>query len=150
MRKAAAVGFLVVLGVWSGAATAEPGRGDEAAKTHGTDAGAERVLSKLRILPGLGQWREKGRPGEPRLAVPGDETRTQELAPGADAPSRAFEVVTTRRLGEPASVIRDRGTFTVLWEAQLKLRGARPWGLEFTSIREADVFDRTAVGPWPF
>jgi hypothetical protein len=150
MRTKMAVGVLVFSGLWAGAAMADASRGDESVPARGADAGAERVLSRLRILPGLGQWREAGRPGEPRLAVPGDETRTQALTSGTDGAPRAFEIVTTRRLGEPTSVVRDRGTFTLLWEAQVRLRGTQPWGLEFSSIREADVFDRTSVGPWPF
>ena len=150
MRTAAAVGVLVFAGLWTGTVAADSVPGDQSTQVRGTDAGAERVLSRLRILPGIGQWREAGRPGETRLTLPGDETRTQPATTNADGTPRAFEIVTTRRIGEPASVIRDRGTFTVLWEAQVRLRGTRPWGLEFTSIREAAVFDRTSVGPWPF
>lgn len=150
MRTSAAVGVMVVMGLCSGVATADVVGRDDGVQEQGVDAGAERVLTKLRIIPSLENWRKGGRPGEPRLTVPGDETRPQELPIGADDVPRAFEIVTTRRLGAPTSVVRDRGTFTVLWEAEVRLRGARPWGLEFTSIREAGVFDRTSVGPWPF
>jgi hypothetical protein len=150
MRTSAAVGVLVVMSLWSGVATADPVAREEGAQARGADAGAERVLSKLRIVPGLGQWRDGGRPGEPRLTIPGDETRTLDSPAVVEDIPRAFEIVTTRRLGTPASVVRDRGTFTLLWEAQVRLRGGRPWGLEFTSIREAEAFDRTSVGPWPF
>ncbi len=150
MGTSTAVGGLVVMALWTGLATAEAVGRDEGAQARGADGGAERVLSKLRIVPGLGQWREGGRPGEPRLTIPGDETRTQDASTDPDDIPRAFEIVTIRRLGTPISVVRDRATFTVLWEAQVRLRGARPWGLEFTSIREADRSDRTSIGPWPF
>lgn len=150
MRTSAVVGVLVAMGLWSGMATADAVEREEGAQGRGADAGAERVLTRLRMLPGIGHWREGGRPGEPRLTVPGDETRTQDLVLFSNEAPRPFEIVTTRRLGAPTSVVRDRGTFRVLWEAEVRLRGGRPWGLEFTSIREADVFDRTSVGPWPF
>lgn len=148
--RAAVVGILVVTGLWCGVATADVVTREKSEPVQGTDAGAERVLSKLRVLPGLGQWREGGRAGEPRLTLPGDETRMRDLITRPEASPRNFEIVTTRPLGTPASLVRDRSTFTVLWEGQVRRRGGQVWGLEFTSIREADVFDRTSVGPWPF
>ena len=148
--RAAVVGALVVTGLWAGVAMADANWGDGTAHVHGADAGAEHVLSKLRIRPELRHWRDRGRPGEPPLTLPGDETRTQELARSTDDLPLAFDIVTTRRLGTPASVNRDRATFTLLWEAQVRLGGRRPWSLELTSIREAEAFDRTSVGTWPF
>jgi len=148
--RALVVGIVVVTGLWSGMAVADEVRGDADGPGRGADAGAERVLSKLSHLPGLEAWIEGVRDGERRLTVPGDETRSQKLVPGRVAPRRAFEIVTTRPLGTPAWVMRDRGTFSMLWEAQVRTRRGGPWSLEFTSIREAGVFDRTSVGPWPF
>ncbi len=149
--RAAMVGVVVVTGVWFEVATAEvlPPVGGPA-QVRAEDAGAERILSRLRVLPGLGQWREKGRADEPRLTDRGDENTPTPAFLDPAEPPRGFEILTTRRLGTPAWMVRDRSTFTVLWEGRVRWRSGQQWGLELTSIREADVFDRTAVTPWPF
>ena len=148
--RAAMVGVLVVTGLWFEVATAEVLPIQGTAKVPAEDAGAERVLSRLRVLPGLGQWREKGRADEQHLTDQGDGNTPVPSVSNLEEPPRGFEFVTTRRLGTPAWMIRDRSTFTVLWEGRVRLRGGQQWGLEFTSIREGDAFDRTAVTPWPF
>lgn len=148
--RTAMVGVLAVVGLWCEVATAESLRVGGAARVHDGDAGAERVLSGLRSLPRLGQRRDAGRVDEPRPMDRADENTMESSAWTLDEASRGFEFVTTRRLGEPAWMIRDRSTFTVLWEARVRLRSGRQWGLELTSIRERDAFDRTSVAPWPF
>lgn len=148
--RAAMVGVLVVTGVWFEVAAAEVLPVGGAVQVRGEDAGAERVLSRLRVRPGLGQWREKGQADDLRPTELGDENAPMAAISNLDQPPRGFEIVTTRRIGAPAWMVRDRSTFTVLWEGRVRWSSGQQWGLQLTSIREADAFDRTAVTPWPF